>query len=456
MAEVSTQLDYRKIDYLHPTYRYSKILPQSGGQTVTITSAGNSETIFEIPTKAFNLPRSYLYFVMNPLTTGAGNINWLFQDTVSTFFQMQLYTRSGIYLCDIQNVSNYTKIASKPETRLQEFIDYDVYGNSTNYTESNGRFLCRSNSVANSTTNTLLAPYAGRFNNTSANIHYTEPKYLEPGTANTADPIFTISLPLGHIKNTIFNVDKDIYAGEILLLRLVWNNSNRIGFLGTSATNPVTGAAAIGVNIAITGLTLYLAVEKNQDIVNSLMTQINSTGLQILIPYIYGYKNNPGNGTSHSISYRFNRGHGIKLQKIFHSAFNNTESTNVAYDHDNKGTSKVNIFYTMLDNERLQEINLNTATFDDYNFLRSYLKGSVIQSADMYYHNWVWIEDFSLTENKDKLSSNKSSGLDLSVERKWDFYALQVNNDTAAQYNYYTFAVTQKMLTISSVGITCI
>ena len=61
----------------------------------------------------------------------------------------------------------------------------------------------------------------------------------------------------------------------------------------------------------------------------------------------------------------------------------------MAYDHDNlAGNGKVNQFYTMLDNERLQEFNLNTATFDDYLMLLPKLKGSVIQNANIYYHNW--------------------------------------------------------------------
>jgi hypothetical protein len=113
----------------------------------------------------------------------------------------------------------------------------------------------------------------------------------------------------------------------------------------------------------------------------------------------------------------------------------------------------------MLDNERSQEYNLNTATYDDYLLLRDKLKGSVIQSSDMFYHNWVWIEDWTGFVDKTiepRNIQNIETGLDLTTERKWDFYALQVNNGTAAAYNTYTFAVTQKMLTVTSSGITVI
>jgi hypothetical protein len=458
-TQSSTQLDYKKTQFVHPNYRMSKLLPQSGGQTVAISSAGGQETIFEIPVKAFNLARSFVSFVVTP-TGLAANYNWSFVDCFNPFRQLQLYTRSGIYLCDLNEVGNYTKVMWKPEIKLEEFLDYDYLGNATVYTESNGRYLCRNNTLQNSATSTLLAPYGLRFNNSNSNIAYTEPKYLEPGSAlNTADPVLSVSIPFSAFKNTAFAYDKDLWLNEIIVCRIVWQGTPKMMFNGTSVTNPTAGAAAFTGNINISNLTMYLAVEKNQDIVNSLQALVAAQGLQTLIPYVYTYKYNTGNATSYSVSYRFNRGHGMKLLKVYHSAFNNTESANTAYDHDNKGTSKVNQFYTMLDNERSQEYNLNTATYDDYLLLRDKLKGSVIQSSDMFYHNWVWIEDWTGFVDKTiepRNIQNIETGLDLTTERKWDFYALQVNNGTAAAYNTYTFAVTQKMLTVTSSGITVI
>ena len=36
MAQVSNQLDYKKEMFVKPTYRMSKVLPQSGGQAFNI------------------------------------------------------------------------------------------------------------------------------------------------------------------------------------------------------------------------------------------------------------------------------------------------------------------------------------------------------------------------------------------------------------------------------------
>lgn len=455
-SQIAKELDYKKQAYASPDYRISKLLPQSGGQTVTITTSGGQESIFEIPIKAINLSKSHIYFVITP--TAGAQFSWAFTDCFTPFRQLQLYTRSGIYLCDLNEISNYTKIVWKPETKLQEFLDYDYQGNNTVYTESVGRFLCRNNTLQNVNSKTLIAPFGLRYDNTNSNIAYTEPKYLEPGTTATADPILTVSIPLSAFYNSIFALDKDLYMNEILILRIVWQQTTKMMYNGTSTTNPTTGAGAFAGNIGISGLALYLAVDKNPEIVNSLQSRIASpTGLQVLIPYVYTYKFTSGNGTSHSTSYRFNRGHGMKLMKIYTSAFNNTESSNTAYDCDNKGTTKVNSFYTMLDNDRLQEFNLQTATFDDYSLLRPKLKGSVIQSADMFYYNWFWCDDWTGFIDKTDEPDNKQNletGLDLSRERKYDFYALQVNNGVAAIYNYYTFCVTLKLLTVSANGIT--
>jgi hypothetical protein len=460
-SHISHELDYKKQALIAPDYRLTKLLPQSGGQIVTITTSGGQETIFEIPVKAFNLSKSYFTFVVTPTAPSVNNnYNWAFTDCFTPFRQLQLYTRSGIYLCDLNEVSNYTKVVWKPETKLQDFLEYDFMGNSAVSTESVGRYLCRNNTLQNATTNTLLAPYGHRYDNSASNLAYTEPKYLDSGTQNGTDPVFNVSIPLSAFNNTIFSLDKDLFVNEILVLRIVWQGTTKMTFQSTSVTDPTATVVATNSNIGISGLSFYLAVDKNSEIVNSLQSRIVSpSGLQVLIPYVYTYKFNSSLASSHSTSYRFNRGHGMKLMKVYTSAFNNTESANTAYDNNNRGTSKINVFYTMLDNERIQEFNLQTATFDDYSLLRPMLKGSVIQSADIYYYNWFWCDDWSGYVDKESNHENKQNletGLDLNRERKYDFYALTVNNAGTAQYNYYTFAVTQKMLTVSASGITVI
>ena len=231
---------------------------------------------------------------------------------------------------------------------------------------------------------------------------------------------------------------------------LEYNKSNVVavtagqGYINVNSGNANTFLAFTG-NVTIDNMTLYLAVEKNQEIINSLREKILSQeGFSVLIPYVHQYKNNLI-GSSQTVSLRFNRGHGRRLVKIYHSVFNQNEIVTTgaattannqfifptAYDNDNRNytltvvkataanninynRSKVQIFYTMLDNERLQEFNMSCANYDDYMQMRDKLKGSVLQDADIYYYNWVWIEDFTNNLNKcESDNDTKEVGLDL-------------------------------------------
>src|SRR2546423_10364190 len=113
MTEVADQIDYKKETFFHPTYRMNKILPQSGSQTFTLTAAGGNETILEIPVKAFNLYRSYFEFIVVP-TAGLAALG-TYKDVITSIRQLQLYTKSSVYLLDINEVGNYSKIVNKSD-----------------------------------------------------------------------------------------------------------------------------------------------------------------------------------------------------------------------------------------------------------------------------------------------------------------------------------------------------
>jgi len=174
------------------------------------------------------------------------------------------------------------------------------------------------------------------------------------------------------------------------------------------------------IGIAVTNLIFYLAMEQNESINQQIMSQVSSSGLNVMIPYTYMYKYNPGTVTSATVTIRVSRANGIRLQKIYLSTFNNVESSNTAVDCSNTAvgtnnvSAKVLTFYTAMDNNRLQDINVNCANMEDYMMLYDKIKGSVIQSSDMYRYNWFWLEDFTGAENKVHDDySNLEAGLDL-------------------------------------------
>lgn len=471
-TQVSTELNYSKKSFLHPDYKLHRVNPLTGGTSFTITSAGGNETILEIPIKAINSPRSHIYFKIKPNgsgAVGAAKFNWAFLDCLTPFRQVQLYNRANVDCMNLNEVQNYTKIVWKPETKLEEFLDYDYMGDITTYSGSCGRFLCRNNTLKASTDKDITNPYGRRYDNTISSVSYTEPKYTESGTTGANDgggavdptvgqsPELVVSIPLSAFKNTILDTNKDLYFNEIMTLRIVWNSTSKMFFYATSATNPTTGPGNYIQDVAISNFGLYLACDSNPDVINQLQTKIMTEGISMLIPYVHTYKQPTTNAPNYTISQRFNTGHGRRLLKIYHAPFANPETANATYDHNNKGTAKVNRFYTTLNDTRLQEYDFETANRDDYRHLQPKLKGSVIQTSDMFYYNWVWIEDFTGYEDMSTAPDNKENlvtGIDLSKEVKWEFYAQSVNNGAAATYNCYTYAVTQKLLTITSQGMT--
>ena len=447
MESRAEQLDYAKKEFIHPTYRYTKVLQQSGGQANTITTVGGQESIFEIPIQAVNFNRSHLDFQIHLPAGGAGNFQAIYYDCFPFIRQLQLYTRSGIYIADINDLANYTKVVWSAETKLSDFLNKTI-SNTTNAGTGDasrpslfglGSLFERSNDIsANNLTPTAQA----------SSISYTEPRYYKLGLGANVETTVNIRLPLGDIYNTIFSIDKDIYFGEIILMRIVWHGSQKFSWLQT-----VVPAYAIQTqNADYANLALYLAIEKNEAIVNSLRSQILSSGMNILTPYVYTYKNNL-NGQTATVSLRFNRGHGRRLLKIYTSPFNTVENINTAFDNNNFQAGRISSYYTLLNNERLQEFDLNCRNLDDWSYMKEYLRDTVLQDSKVYQLNWFHKDDWTGKFDKKIDDDNLETGLPLDLEQKSDVY---FTLPAPAQYNYYSFAITQKMLTVGPQGITVI
>src|SRR5690606_15561209 len=98
-----------------------------------------------------------------------------------------------------------------------------------------------------------------------------------------------IRLPLGMYKNTVFSLDR--YFGQTLTLRIVWEGSNRIYFYNTGdnyATDPDADVYPAASSIEITDLSLYLAIQTNPSVVNSVISQVQS-GMSLIMPYVKSY-----------------------------------------------------------------------------------------------------------------------------------------------------------------------
>jgi len=486
MSVSSETVNYQKKEYVPSEYKFSKLYPQVNTLTNgTTLGASSAQVEFELPANVYNLARSSLNLTITPAAGGANLYNTLFRDCLAGFERLQLYTRGNVYLCDIPYVAEYTKQVLKPETSWDEYSTHDrdsdllvkcnnvsSTGGTTSYVSikvkdgasavSNafvavaaavaGDCLEVLNTEAKSSAyaylNETKYPEAQRYDYTAVDVPYDETQYRAVGTtANGATPVLNLKIRLGDLKQTIFAIDKSLPFKEVLLLRITFNPKVNWGYESksrTASTDPVELAG----DIALSNIFLYLANEKNPVVISELMEEVDSKSLSIPIPYPFVYKSTATASTSQNLSYRLNLGHGLRLLKSYHGIYDATEAETTRYELSNTAHTKLVSFYTLLNNERRQEFDLQTADGDDYMLLKEYLRNSVIQSRGMYDYNWVWIENFA--NNKNDESGNLLMGMPLDKEVKYDIYMTTANS----ALRHCTVFVFQRMLSISSAGIT--
>ena len=454
MAGIAQQLDYKKIEASNPSYRMTKLLPLQStpaAPNTLISTSGGTETIIELPVVAMNLNKSILHFTLTPPANGAGTYNWMYLDAMNCFQQVQLYNRTGTLLCDLQQPQNYTKVVWKADIPYDQFRNFDTFSNNT----GSGRFLRPTNAANGSTTQGFVAV---RPDGTSTSMNYIENSYLEVAAANTAGPVLDFSFPLAMIKNSIFDVDKDIFFNEIMILRLVWGPSSKVGYYSNSATNPNSSPIAFNSGCDVQNIYLFLATERNQEIIGELKEEVSMSGFSIPIPFIYSFKTVNSSSTNQSSTLRITRGHGARLLKVYHSLFNPNESSYTAYANTtiNGSTTYLQNFYTQIDNYRLQDFNVDLALNTDWAILQRKLEGSITFNSNIYRFNWFWVDDFTsagpTADESDPTADNRLEGIDLDAEKRYDFIAY-MNSPTA--FNHYDFVITQKMLAISNAGMSC-
>ena len=124
-TKVDESLDYSKIDHTYGTYQLTRVVQQTGGQTFDITTAGGQESIFEIPPKVVNFSKSFIEASISIPIGAANAIAWTYADGFTFIRQIQLYTRSGLYLCDINDLDRYTNMMFRRELLNADVLGFD-------------------------------------------------------------------------------------------------------------------------------------------------------------------------------------------------------------------------------------------------------------------------------------------------------------------------------------------
>jgi len=209
---------------------------------------------------------------------------------------------------------------------------------------------------------------------------------------------------------------------------------------------------------------LNLSIEQNPIVVDQLTRLVHSGNFSCIIPWSNCFKFNPGASTSHSVQYRMTRGMGRVIKKIIHVPYNNVESSVTSFDHSNYNGLKITTYSTYMDNVKLQQADIACSyqSLDDWRTMRNMVKGTPLGlDSQVYQYKWVHIDQFDGLPNpgegplpEAKPKENVESGLSLSVDRLWLYQATIPQLNAANQaFNYYTFCVTTKLLTIDSTGV---
>ena len=320
---------------------------------------------------------------------------------------------------------------------------------------------------------------------------YLEPQHLFVApTANTAVNVSRY-IPLNSIKDTFFGCDKDVVFGQDMYLRLWTNYLQRMGFLTTNPANPVTASGGVGVT-NVTQLTaaatasnvyLYLAIEENLDIRNSLLSALSSGSIKMSIPYTYCYRfSTAGQSASANISLTLTKNYGRGVKRILFLPCNAQEYSNMAFDHSNVNGTKVSQIQTTMDGRPLTDYVLNCynpnstinpsgvgwanpSNFaDDWRESRKYLKESCINAYPSYQTQWFYADSWGQMPSDTPTtipSENQNEYFDLahSGDHVYAVSALTPALQTATNNCYtngllvYIYVLFQRTLVIQPDGI---
>ena len=458
----SPEIEYAPKASSHGSYRMSRVLPL-GNTTATLAASSTTEIQFEIPNKVYNLSKSSLDFELRVAESGTTSaINRVHTNGLAMFDRMSLYDRSGVYLMDITNCNTFSNCTNQIVTPLNGMLTNDkALGGATQAAARAadlGHNNFRSNvAVPTATPGVALGPNGTRISAAGAaqapSDGTTEITYFKQGVArdgsNAGDVYCSYSIPLSELHHSICSLDKDLYFGQSLILRCHFAAVSRIGFVGTSATVLATGKTVIDGACTLSNMRINLAVEVSPPVVESIQNKVRSSGLELVIPYVYSYLFSSASGTSSNVQYRFNSGHGQRLLNVYHAVLNIGSDSVVIYDKDNQGDAKIESYQTSMDNVPLQESRPICARADDWMLHRDLLAKSCIQNLNIYRHNKVHIDSWRAGNCASwKERDGIADGLSLDNERIW---AAEFTTASAA-YRHFTFAVIQRNLTINNNG----
>ena len=469
----SDEIVYSKGIMAHGNYKYLRVVPLGSTQNPTLSLTSTVQTQFELPNNVMNLALSKLCFDVQIPTQGAvTKFNNVYANALSLIDRVTLTTRSGIILVDIPNTHIFGNLISAVNTKASDLLHRNApgyampAGTTTDNVTAGQDAASQASALAasqlypisdiircNGTVNYQMSEKVSaalNLLNAGAYTPYSEPLQLIAGPALAQYNAISYQINLSAFKDTLMEINKNIYFGDNLVLTINWNSFTKCGFTTTAlvASTALTGAIAFTVAPSISNLFLYTACETDPTVISQLVSSVNNGTFNLIVPFVYGQKYNASASTSSAMQQRLNLSSGVSLLRIYFGCFNATEDVLTTYQHND---SCITSYNTYIDGLRLQDFTLSTADSTHWLANERNFNESSILTLKQFKTNFIHIDNWCGAApclNDDTILN----GLSLESDRTWSIQTVTVS----AAYRYYMYYTTQKKLTISRGSISLV
>jgi len=424
MSLLAPQISFRDENMRVPRYRLAKIpLNNLSSSSVNLSTSSTTLLEWKIPANSvINLSRSYLsYQLVVPAL--AGNASCI-HESGCPIRDIYFGNSSGVGILDLKNADVFCEATRPLKTSLKDFLSQD---------QISGHFPARQPASSNVLPFSRDGLSAGT--EIASSVDQLEQQYLAVSNVLATAVTSTKVWPLSNFKDTILSIDKDMAFGNDMYLRAFWNSQERLYYYTSTPAQPQSNVTLPTVSTTLNNVYLYLAIEENRDVANSIMEALRSGSIRMKVPYPFSYRfSTSGASTSSSFSFTLTKNYGSVLKRLHIVPYNGYEKGNQSYNHANVNGSKLTSFQVSLDGRPLSDAQITcynpnstivpTGTVapsnvfcEDYREMLPALHSSCILNYPMFQTNWSYLQQWGEQLNDAKLPDVEDSripdGLDL-------------------------------------------
>lgn len=444
---VSNQIYYKQSEEFAPRYKYVKInMSNIMSNVVPVTADGTTQVQFKLPyNTVYNLSKSKIATLI-PVPAQGGTVvsntvadAWPFGNQTVSF-----ETGNGLQLLNLPESSKYTKILTKINTPFNQYMTSDL----TDIPHV----------VPSSLTDAQNPTGLG-----TAGSSFFESQYYRQSAAGVANAI-PVFYELSNFVHTILSLDKDLYFSQNdMYLKYTIGGTKAYSFQSATGTITNTPATLSSPIVELQNVYLYLAVEQQPQIIESIVQAYQTSGLRILFDYPIVTKYQSAASSNQAVVIPFVPAQGKYLKRIYHTLWNTGEYTNTALDCENNvANPKVLSYNTYLDSMKLQDDQITAAKApdttlklmyaDDWRLNQPFCSDSVLSNYAIYQKNWFHCDDFTCPKNNtvgDVSSDNIKNGLAMERGLQYQFIATTTNS----AYIHDNFAIFSREVLINKDGV---